>query len=445
MTADYDILIRNGTLYDGSGSAPIPGDLAISGSFIAQVGSLGRVSARHTIEADGLAVSPGFINIMSWAPITLLIDGRSQSDIRQGVTLEVFGEGWSEGPLTEVMKAEVIAQQGDLRYAIPWNTLGEYLEHLERRGVSTNFGSFVGADTVRIYALGFENRAPDSKELDLMRGLVRQAMQEGALGLASALIYTPGTFASTEELIELSKVVSRYEGIYISHLRSEGSRLVEGVEELLRIAREANVRAEIYHLKALGEKNWQKMDEVLKMVDTARAEGLQITADMYTYIAGATGLDACMPAWVKEGGHDAWVERLRDPAVRERLRLEISTPNDVWENMYQECRGGKNMILSSFKNEALKPLTGKTLAEAAGLRGKSEIDTMLELVVEDNSRVGTIFLQYDRGEPAQTASATLGLFGFRRGFISARRRFSQVGRSPAGLWQLCALPGEVRA
>jgi N-acyl-D-amino-acid deacylase len=391
MTADFDIIIRNGTLYDGSGSPPIIGDLAISGSTIAAMGSLGEAAARQVIDAGGLAVAPGFINIMSWAPITLLIDGRSQSDIRQGVTLEVFGEGWSEGPLTEAMKAEVIAHQGDLRYEIPWNTLGEYLEHLEKRGVSTNFGSFVGADTVRVYILGYENRAPDPKELELMRGLVRRAMQEGALGLASALIYTPGTFASTEELIELSRVVSRYGGIYISHMRSEGRRLLEAVDELLRIAREANVRAEIYHLKALGEKNWPKMDKVLTKVEAARAEGLHITADMYTYIAGATGLDACMPAWVKEGGQDAWIQRLKDPSVRERLRTEMTTPTDDWENMYLECLGGKNMILISFKNEALKPLTGKTLAEVAAMRGAGEVDTIMDLVVEDDTRVGTVF------------------------------------------------------
>jgi N-acyl-D-amino-acid deacylase len=391
MTADFDIIIRNGALYDGSGSTPIIGDLAISGSTIGAMGSLGEAAARQVIDAGGLAVAPGFINIMSWAPITLLIDGRSQSDIRQGVTLEVFGEGWSEGPLTEAMKAEVIAHQGDLRYDIPWNTLGEYLEHLEKQGVSTNFGSFVGADTVRVYILGYENRAPNPKELDLMRGLVRQAMQEGALGLASALIYTPGTFASTEELIELSKVVSQYGGIYISHIRSEGRRLLEAVDELLRIAREANVRAEIYHLKALGEKNWPKMDEVLTKVEAARTEGLHITADMYTYIAGATGLDACMPAWVKEGGQDAWIQRLKDPSVRERLRIEMTTPNDDWENMYLECRGGKNMILISFKNEALKPLTGKTLAEVAAMHGAGEVDTIMDLVVEDDTRVGTVF------------------------------------------------------
>jgi N-acyl-D-amino-acid deacylase len=391
MTTDFDVIIRNGSLYDGSGSAPQRGDLAISGSMIAGAGALGDATARQVIDAGGLAVAPGFINIMSWAPITLLIDGRSQSDIRQGVTLEVFGEGWSEGPLNEAMKAEVIAHQGDLRYEVPWNTLGEYLQHLERRGVSTNFGSFVGADTVRVNVLGYENRPPNPQELDRMRDLVRQAMQEGALGLATALIYTPGTFASTEELIELSKVVSDYDGIYISHMRSEGARLLEAVDELIRIAREANVRAEIYHLKALGERNWPKMDQVLNKVKAARRAGLQITADMYTYTAGATGLDACMPAWVKEGGQDAWIAHLKDPAVRQRLQSEMTTPVDDWENMYLECGGGKNMILISFKNEALKPLTGKTLAEVAELRETGEVETIMDLVVEDDSRVGTVF------------------------------------------------------
>ncbi|MDR3575400.1 MAG: D-aminoacylase [Anaerolineaceae bacterium] len=391
MTADYDILIRNAALYDGSGSDPIKADLAIQGPYIAEIGSLSAGSACQVIDAQGLAVAPGFINIMSWAPIDLLIDGRSQSDIRQGVTLEVFGEGWSEGPLTEKMKQEVLAHQGDLRYEMPWNTLGEYLEHLQRRGVSTNFGSFVGADTVRIHVIGFDNRPPNPAELDQMRSLVHQAMQEGALGIATALIYTPGTFSSTEELVELSKVVSQYNGIYISHMRSEGARLLEAVDELIRIARAAHIRAEIYHLKALGEKNWAKMEQVLEKVEAARAGGLEITADMYTYTAGATGLDACMPAWVQEGGHDAWIARLKDPAVREKLRLEISAPDNDWENMYQQCGGGKNMLLMSFKNESLKPLTGKTLAEVAELRARSEIDTMIDLVIEDDTRVGTVF------------------------------------------------------
>ena len=391
MADHYDVIIRNGTIYDGSGRPPFRGDVALKDGAIASVGQLGEAGADQVVDAGGLAVAPGFINIMSWAPIALLADGRSQGDIRQGVTLEVFGEGWSEGPLTEEMKKEVIARQGDFHYEIPWNTLGEYLEYLEKRGVSTNFGSFLGADTVRVYYLGFENRPPTPAELEKMRGLVRQAMEEGALGLASALIYTPGCFAATEELIELSKVVAQYGGIYISHLRSEGNCFLEGVDELLRIAREANIRSEIYHLKAMGKQNWSKMDEAIRKVEAARAEGLQITADMYTYVAGATGLDACMPPWVQEGGHNAWVARLKDPAVRDRLRAEMATPTEAWENMYQMCGGGKNMLLIDFKNPALKPLTGKTLAEVAAQRGTPEIDTMMDLVVEDDTRVGTVY------------------------------------------------------
>jgi len=391
MAEKYDVLIRNGTIYDGSGKPPFRGDVAISGDTIARVGQIGDAEADQVVDAGGLAVAPGFINIMSWAPIALLADGRSQGDIRQGVTLEVFGEGWSEGPLNEAMKKEVIARQGDFHYDVPWNTLGEYLDYLQKRGVSTNFGSFLGADTVRVYYLGFENRPPTPAELEQMRGLVRQAMEEGALGLASALIYTPGCFSTTEELIELSKVVAQYGGIYISHLRSEGNCFLEGVDELLRIAREANIRAEIYHLKAMGDKNWWKMEEAIRKVETARAEGLHITADMYTYVAGATGLDACMPPWVQEGGHNAWVARLKDPAVRDRLRVEMAEPTEAWENMAHMCGGGKNMLLIDFKNPALKPLTGKTLAEVAAERGTSEIDTMMDLVVEDDSRVGTVY------------------------------------------------------
>ncbi len=391
MATEYDVIIRNGMIYDGSGKPPYRGDVALSGSRIERIGRLGDASARQVVDAGGLAVAPGFINIMSWAPISLLVDGRSQSDLRQGVTLEVFGEGWSEGPVSEAMKKEVIARQGDFHYDIPWNTLGEYLETLEKRGVATNFGSFVGADSVRIYVLGYENRAATPAELDQMRGLVRQAMEEGALGIASALIYTPGCFASTEELIELSRVVSHYDGIYISHLRSEANQFSEAVDELLRIAREAKIRAEIYHLKAMGKDNWHKMAQVLDKVDAARAEGLQITADMYTYVAGATGLDACMPSWVQEGGHDAWVARLKDPTVRARLRQEMVTPTDAWENMYLACGGGKNMILISFKNEGLKPLIGKTLAEVAAMRGTPELDTIMDLVIEDDTRVGTVF------------------------------------------------------
>ncbi|MCL4560681.1 MAG: D-aminoacylase [Chloroflexi bacterium] len=391
MAYDYDLILHGGTIYDGGGVAPFTGDVAVVGQKIAAVGRLDGASARQVVDVSGLAVAPGFINIMSWAPITLIIDGKSQSDIRQGITLEVFGEGWSEGPLTDEMRLEVLAQQGDLKYEVPWTSLGDYLEYLEKRGVSTNFASFVGADTVRIYALDHENRAPTKTELDLMKRLVRQSMEEGAMGMSTALIYAPGCYASTEEIIELAKVVSEYDGIYISHLRSEGNSFLEGVDELLRIAREANIRSEIYHLKAMGEKNWPKMEAVLQKVEEARAQGLRITADMYTYTAGATGLGATMPRWVEEGGHNAWVNRLKDPAIRERLRVEMTTPTDAWENVYLMAKGGENIILSELKTPQLKPLIGKTLAEAARARGKSEIDTIFDLIVEDNSGVGIVY------------------------------------------------------
>ncbi|MCL4561667.1 MAG: D-aminoacylase [Chloroflexi bacterium] len=391
MSISYDLIIRNGTIYDGSGQPSYVGDVAINGKSIAALGKLNGATARKTVDASGLAVAPGFINIMSWAPISLIADGRSQSDIRQGVTLEVFGEASSEGPMTEAMRKDKLARQGDIRYDIPWTTLGDYLEYLEQRGVSTNFASFVGASTLRIYAVGYDDRPPSPSELELMRKLARQAMEEGAMGVSSALIYAPGSYAQTPELIELARVSAAYGGIYISHLRSEGNRLLEAIDELIEIARAANIRAEIYHLKAIGKQNWGKMSAALQKVDDARLQGLQITADMYTYTAGATGLDASMPGWVQEGGHHAWLERLKDPAVRARLRVEMSTPSDDWENMYLLSGGGDNMLFSSFKNEALKPLTGKTLGQVTAMRGTSEIDTMLDLVVEDDTRVGTVY------------------------------------------------------
>lgn len=391
MTEEYDVIIRNGTIYDGSGSDPFIGDIGIQGEIIKFVGKVNTGSARKEIDASGLVVAPGFINIMSWAPISLLYDGRSQSDIRQGVTLEVFGEGWSEGPINEAMRKEVIALQGDIKYEIPWSTLGEFLEYLERKGVSTNIASFVGADTVRIYAMGFEDRAPTRIELELMKKLVREAMEEGAMGVSTALIYPPGCFTTTDEIIELAKVAAEYDGIYISHIRSEGNRLLEAIDEFIHITREAGIRSEIYHLKAMGEKNWWKMDEVISKVENARSEGLQITADMYPYTAGATGLGATMPGWVQADGHQAWIERLKDPAIRERLRVEMTTPSNDWENIYLNAGSAENILLVSFKSEKLKPLTGKTLAEIAAMRGQSEIDTILDLIIEDDSNIGTVY------------------------------------------------------
>ena len=388
---EYDIVIRNGTLYDGSGSAPYQGDLAIQGDTIAAIGSLGEAQGRTEIDAEGLAVAPGFINMLSWATESLIEDGRSQSGIRQGVTLEVFGEGSSMGPLNESMKEEMLRQQGDIKFDIPWTTLSEYLQHLVDRGVSPNVASFVGATTVREHVIGYENRAPSPEELDEMRSLVREAMEEGALGVGSALIYAPGSFANTEELTELAKVASEYGGMYISHLRSEGDRLLEAVDELITIARDADIHAEIYHLKAAGKANWHKLQGVIEKVEAAQQEGLQITADMYNYTAGKTGLDAAMPLWVQEGGLDAWVTRLKDPAVRRRVQQEMAAPGADWENLYLAAGSADNLLLVEFKNDSLKPLTGKTLAEVAQMRGKSPEDTAMDLVIEDDSQVGTVY------------------------------------------------------
>ncbi|MBI9046916.1 MAG: D-aminoacylase [Anaerolineaceae bacterium] len=392
MPPEFDLIIQNGTIYDGSGQPPVKANIAIKEDRIAKIGTIDPSLAKTVLDADGLAISPGFINVMSWAPITSLHDGRSQSDIRQGVTLEVFGEAWSEGPLNEEMRAFVLNDQADIKFDVTWSTLGEFLEHLVKKGVSNNVASYLGATTLRIYAMGFENRPPDENELSLMKKLTHEAMQEGALGLSTALIYPPGGYAKTEELIELAKVVAEYDGIYISHLRSEGDFFHEALDELLTIAREANIRAEIYHLKAMGQKNWPKMDQVFEKVEAAQAEGLNITADMYTYVAGGTGLTVNMPPWVEEGGHEAMIKRLKDPETRARIRQEMEDPNPVgWENMFQQVGNADNILLTSFKSEKLKALTGKTLAEAAKMRGIDPIETIFDLIVEDDTRVEAIY------------------------------------------------------
>ena len=322
----FDVVIRGGTVYDGTGSPGRRADVAITGDRIATVGDLGSASGRTTIDATGLAVAPGFINMLSWATESLLADGRSQGDIRQGVTLEIFGEGSSMGPLNDAMKKRIVDEMGDIKYEITWTTLSEYLRELERRGISTNVASFIGATTIREHVIGLEDRKPTAEQLERMRALVRQEMQAGALGIGSSLIYAPAFYASTEELIELCTVAAQYRGKYISHMRSEGNRLVEAVEELIRISREAKIPAEIYHLKAAGKANWHKIDAVVAMVERARTEGLKITADMYTYPAGATGLDAAMPPWVLDGGYEAAYKRLRDAATRRRLRRRSRRP-----------------------------------------------------------------------------------------------------------------------
>jgi len=387
----YDLIIRNGTIYDGSGSPPFKGDIAISDREIISIGDLTQAQGKIEIDAKEMAVAPGFINMLSWAVESLIEDGRSQSDIRQGVTLEVMGESSSWGPLNELMKKEMIEKQGDIKYDITWTTLDEYLEHLVQRGVSTNVASFVGSGTLRTHVIGYENRPATKQELETMRSLVRQAMEDGAMGLASALIYVPDCFNSTEELIEMARAAAEYDGLYISHLRSEGNKIERGIDELLTIAQNAGIRSEVYHLKIGGQANWDKIDAVITQLEDARANGLKITADMYPYTAGATGLDASMPPWVQEGGHKAWVERLKVPEIRARIKMEMNTPSDDWENLYLLAGSPDNLLFLDFKNESLKKLAGKTLAEVAKDRNASPEDTMMDLVIEDDSRVGTAY------------------------------------------------------
>lgn len=386
----YDVVIRNGTIYDGSGSAPFVGDVAIKSDTIVVVGSKINAEGKVEIEARDLAVSPGFINMLSWATESLIHDGLSQSDIRQGVTLEIFGEGWSMGPLNEEMKRRAVEEQGEIKYDIEWTTLGEYLQFLKDKGISTNVASFIGATTVRIHEIGFEDRPPSPEELDRMRALVRHAMEEGALGVGSSLIYVPAFFARSEELIELCKVSTEYGGLYISHLRSEGNQLLEAIDELITIAEKANIPAEVYHFKASGRKNHFKLEQAIKKIEEARARGLKITADMYTYTAGATGLDASMPPWAQEGGLESWIARLKDPDARERIRQEMVADTDDWENLLIMA-GPDNVLLVGFKNKDLRHLTGKTLSEVAEMRGKSPGETAMDLVIEDHSRVEAIY------------------------------------------------------
>jgi N-acyl-D-amino-acid deacylase len=385
---EFDLVLRHGTIVDGSGSKPYVGDVAVRGDRIV---ALGKVDGhgRTEIDATGRAIAPGFINMLSWAVDSLIVDPRGLADARQGVTLEVFGEGESMGPLNDKMKREMLEQQGDLKYEIHWTTLGEYLAYLEQRGVAANVASFVGATTVRVHELDHDDRPPSAEELARMQALVRQAMEEGALGVGSSLIYAPAFYAKTDELVALCEAAAPYGGMYVSHLRSEGNRLLEAVDELIEIARRAKLRAEIYHLKAAGAANWPKMEQLIARVEAARKQGLAISADMYTYTAGATGLDAAMPPWVQEGGLDAWVERLKQPEIRKRVADEMRTPTDKWENLLLGAGSPERVLLAEFKTEALKPLTGKTLAEVARMRGKSAEETAIDLVVEDHTRIGT--------------------------------------------------------
>lgn len=388
---EFDLVLRGGNVFDGSGAPPVIADVAIDGDRIAAIGAIPAGAGKRDVDVSGMAVSPGFINMLSWSVESLIQDGRSQSEVRQGVTLEVFGEGMSWGPLNDDMKTLLKSRQSDIQYDIEWTTLGQYMDWLVDRGVSPNVASYVGATTVRIHEIGFEDRAPSADELERMQFLVRHAMKEGALGVGSSLIYAPAFYAQTDELIALASAAGEYGGGYISHLRSEGNQLLEAVDELITIAREADVASEIYHLKAAGEQNWNKLEQVFDRVNAARAEGLAITADMYTYTAGATGLDAAMPPWVQEGGYDAWAERLKDPTVRARVMEEMRTPSDKWENLLLAAGSPKRVLLVGFKNKELRHLTGKSLAEVAELRGTSPEEAAMDLVIEDGGRVGTVY------------------------------------------------------
>jgi N-acyl-D-amino-acid deacylase len=390
-TSDFDLIIRRGTVYDGSGAAPRQADIGVRGQRIVSVGDLSGTHAATEVDASGLAVAPGFVNMLSWAPDSLYLDGRSLSDIKQGVTLEVFGEGESLGPMTPEMRAANLATQGDLKHPLDWTTLGEGLDVLVQHGVSPNIASFVGAATIREHELGYVDRAPSEEELKRMQELVRAAMREGALGVGSALIYAPGTYAKTDELIALTQAAGEYGGAYISHMRSEGDRLLEGLDELIGIARAAHVHAEVYHFKAAGRDNWAKMSQAIAKIESARESGIDVSANMYTYTAGATGLDAAMPPWVQDGGLEPWIKRLQDPVTRARVLAEMRAPGKDWENLLYAAGSADKVLLVAFDNERLKPLTGKTLAEIARMRGKSPEETAIDLVVEDHSRIGTVY------------------------------------------------------
>jgi N-acyl-D-amino-acid deacylase len=384
----YDAIIKNGMVYDGNGGDPYKADIAIKSDTIAFIGDLSSASATNIVDAKGMAVSPGFINMLSWAPTSLMIDGNSQGDIRQGVTLEVFGEGGSMGPLNAKMKKQMIDDQtGSLKLPVEWNTLGEYMHYMEKKGISCNIASFVGATTIRENVIGEDNRAPTDAELLQMQSLVKQAMEEGALGVGSSLIYPPAFFAKTDELIALCKAAAPYGGGYISHMRSEGNNFIEAVNELITIAKEAKVHGEIYHLKAGGKDNWAKMDSVIKLVEAARANGLDIAANMYTYTAGATGMTAAMPPSLQDGGFGKLWTRLQDPKIRKEMIAAMKTNAKDWENLYYGTGGADKVLLLGFRRDSLFKYAGKTLAEVAKIRNTTPEDCAIDLIIQDSSRV----------------------------------------------------------
>jgi len=441
---EYDVIIRGGTVYDGSGKPGIVTDVGINADTIAFIGDLSNALGTKDLNAQGLAVAPGFINMMSHAEVSLLLDGKSQSDIRQGITLEVLGEG-SMGPLSDKMKndyREQMKRNPDWQFDIDWTTLGEYLEALQRRGISPNVASFVGANTIRIHELGYENRAPKPDELERMKALVQQAMEEGAMGTTTALIYAPDNYATTEELIELSKVAAPYGGMYISHMRSEGNNILNAIDETIRIAREANLPAEIYHLKLGGKENWGKLDSVITKIDKANKSGLRITADMYTYTAGATGLDATMPPWVQEGSIKEWIKRLKNPSIRKKVLQEMRTPTDTWENLLLNAGDPDRVLLLGFTNDSLKQFTGKTLGEVAKIYGKSPEETAMDLVIADSTRVETAYFLMNEENIKRQIALPYVSFGSDAGSPAAEGMFLKYKDHPRAYGNFSRLLGK---
>jgi len=438
----YDLIVRGGTIVDGSGSSPYIGDVAIRGDRIVAVAPHLSGTAPRTIDAAGLAVAPGFVNMLSWANDSLIEDGAGESDVRQGVTLEVMGEGWSEGPQNDKMIADSLKQQGDIKHPISWHTLREYQSFMEQRGIAPNIASFVGATTVRMHELGEDDVDPTPAQLAQMQNLVRAAMNEGAMGLGSSLIYAPATFAETPELIALATASAQCGGMYISHMRNESDNLLESVDELIAIAKASGGPAEIYHLKEAGSGNWGKLDGVIDRVEAARASGVRVSANMYTYIAGATGLDAAMPPWVRAGGYDAWAARLKDPKVRARVIAEMKVKPVGWDNLYYQAGSPERLLLNAFKNPALKHYTGKTLAEVAKLRGTSPEDTAIDLVIEDGTRVGTIYFLMDEANVARQTALPWMSFGSDEAAQAPRGNFLKSDSHPRAYGNVARLLGK---
>ncbi len=442
---EYDVIIRQGTVYDGSGSTGVITDVGIRADTVAFVGDLSDAVGKKEVDALGMAVAPGFINMLSWAVETLILDGNAQSDIRQGVTLEVFGEGGSMGPINAEMREGMLddmRRNPDYTYEIDWTTLDEYLQSLVKRGIAPNVASFIGATTVRIHELNYDNRLPNEEELARMQELVRKAMEEGALGVGSSLIYAPANYSSTEELIALCKVAAEYGGMYITHMRSEGNGIFAAVDETIRIAREAGIPAEIYHLKMAGAENWNKLDSVLAMIDAANNAGLKISADMYTYRAGATGLDASMPPWLQEGGLQAWIKRMKNPQIRKKALEEMRKPSDKWENLLLMAGGAENVLLLGFANDSLRQFTGKTLAEVARIYGKSPEETAMDLVMTDSTRVGTAYFMMSEENIKRQIALPYLSFGSDAGAPAAEGVFLKSNDHPRAYGNFARLLGK---